>query len=107
MEADLFISVITRSEFLVAPLRKKDDQRIQAFFEFLESLGITTSEINEQIADAAAKIRAAFPAFKLMDALQLATAEEMNCTLFLTNDKQLRQYESDTMQIVLVDDLKE
>ncbi|MEE3482358.1 MAG: hypothetical protein VZQ80_10300 [Lachnospiraceae bacterium] len=69
MDDDLFISVITRSEFLVDPYRKNDDESVQAFFHF-------------------------------------ATAEELNCTIFLTNDKQLRQFESATMQIVLVDDLQ-
>jgi len=39
-----------------------------------------------------------------MDALQLATANAMGCDLFLTNDKQLRQFQR--LKCVLVDDLK-
>ena len=107
MDADFVISVITRSEYLVSPYRQDDEQGVQDFLDFLKDFEISTSEIDEFVANAAAKIRAKYPAFKLMDSLQLAAAEEAHCTQFLTNDKQLRQYESETMQIVFVEDLQQ
>ena len=40
----------------------------------------------------AAQIRAEYKGFKAMDALQIATACLSGCDLFLTNDKQLKQF---------------
>ena len=37
-------------------------------------------------------IRAQYKHFKAMDSLQLATAIESGCDLFLTNDNQLKQF---------------
>lgn len=42
--------------------------------------------------------------FKSMDALQLAVANVTECDLFLTNDKQLRQYKK--IKCITVDELK-
>ena len=44
------------------------------------------------IARRAAEIRAEYRDFKAMDALQLAAAVHADCDVFLTNDKQLRQF---------------
>ncbi len=49
-------------------------------------------EINKGIAMKAAQIRAEYRGFKAMDALQLAAACLSGCDLFLTNDKQLKQF---------------
>ena len=55
-------------------------------------MDIQMKAIGEKIADKAAQIRAGYKFFKTMDALQLATACITGCDLFLTNDKQLRQF---------------
>ena len=49
-------------------------------------------EINQEIAKKAAQIRAEYKGFKGMDALKLAAACLSGCDLFLTNDKQLKQF---------------
>lgn len=60
-------------------------------------------EINQEIAKKAAQIRAEYKGFKAMDALQLAVACLSGCDLFLTNDKQLRQYKD--MKCITVEEL--
>lgn len=48
--------------------------------------------IDKKIAEKAAKIRAEYKFFKTMDSLHLATACIVDSDLFLTNDKQLKQF---------------
>ena len=60
--------------------------------------------IDISIAKKAAQIRARFKDFKAMDCLQLATACLQQCDLFLTNDKQLRQF--DELKCMVIDDFK-
>ncbi|MBP3710472.1 MAG: PIN domain-containing protein [Treponema sp.] len=52
---------------------------------------------------AAAKIRAKYESIKGMDALHLASAIQNKCTIFLTNDKQLKQVTE--IQCVLMDEV--
>ncbi|MCM1499831.1 MAG: PIN domain-containing protein [Clostridium sp.] len=59
--------------------------------------------INVQIAEKAARIRSEYIGFKGMDALQLATACLYGCDCFLTNDKQLKQFNE--IKCVTVDEL--
>ena len=61
------------------------------------------AEVDQEIAKKAAQIRAQYKSFKAMDALQLATACVTGCDLFLTNDKQLKQFAE--IKCVTVDDL--
>ena len=85
-------SVITCTEYLVHPYRTRNQEKIDVFFEFVEDCGIELTGINVGIAKKAAKIRATYKDFKAMDAYQLAIAMEEGCDIFLTNDKQLRQF---------------
>ena len=55
------------------------------------------------IAEKAAQIRAEYRGFKSMDALQLASACLSGCDLFLTNDKQLRQFKE--LKCITVEEL--
>lgn len=48
--------------------------------------------VDVEIAKKASIIRAQYKEFKTMDALQLASASIQGCDLFLTNDKQLKQF---------------
>ena len=61
-------------------------------------------EISQEIANKASQIRAEYKGFKAMDAIQLATACIMGCDLFLTNDKQLRQFKE--IKCITVDELE-
>ena len=62
------------------------------FFEFMKDCDIELAGISVDIAMNAAEIRAAYKDFKAMDSYQLAVALEKGCDVFLTNDKQLRQF---------------
>ncbi len=54
-------------------------------------------------AKLASTIRAKYNYFKAMDCLQIASAMTHNCDLFLTNDKQLKQFNAITC--LTIDDL--
>ena len=86
-------SAITFEEFLVFPYRNKNLVAIQGFKKFIDDNKIPVLKIDTDIATEAAKIRAEYKHFKTMDALQLAAAICSGCDLFLTNDKQLRQFD--------------
>ena len=89
----LITSAITCEEFLVYPYRINDQSAIKAFWTFINEGNINVLKIDTDIATEAAKIRAEYKHFKTMDALQLAAAICSGCDLFLTNDKQLRQFD--------------
>lgn len=85
-------SVITVEEYLVFPYRIQSQCYVDMFYKLMETVDMDIMEINQEIAKKAAKIRAEYKGFKGMDALQLASACLADCDLFLTNDKQLKQF---------------
>ena len=92
-DADYVSSVITLAEYFPYPLRQPNKEELtREFHTFLERAEITLLNIDRMIAMEAARIRAEYPAFRMMDSLQLASALSYGCDLFLTNDKQLRQF---------------
>ena len=88
----LVSSVVTCEEYLVYPYRTNNQEKIDVFFEFMEACGIELIPVSVEIAKKAAEIRAEYKDFKAMDSLQLAVAVCSGCDIFLTNDKQLRQF---------------
>ena len=88
-----FSSTITVAEYLVQPYRTGNEPLVRAFWEFVSDTQLTLCPIGRGEAVKAAEIRAAHRHFKLMDSLQLATACLNGCDLFLTNDKQLKQFQ--------------
>ena len=102
-ECDYVTSSITITEYLTYPYRQEDMKLVNSFYAFMNDMDIQIKSIDERIADKAAQIRAEYKFFKTMDALQLATACIMDCDLFLTNDKQLRQFEE--IKCITVDEL--
>ena len=86
-------SVITCEEYLVYPYRTGNVEKVQAFFDFTGDFNITLYPVTQRIAQEAARIRAKYALFKSMDALQLATAAVVGCDVFLTNDRQLLQFQ--------------
>lgn len=104
-QAEFVTSTITCMEYLVFPYRTNNKQAINIFWEFLDACGIKIHEIDEFTAVKAAQIRASHAYFKTADSLQLATACVTGCDLFLTNDKQLRQFEE--LHCVILEDLNE
>ena len=96
----LVTSTITCMEYLVFPYRMNNKSAINIFWEFLDDCGIHVHKIDKLTAVKAAQIRASYPYFKTADSLQLATACVTGCNLFLTNDKQLRQFNEITCVIL-------
>lgn len=92
-ERQIVTSVITVMEYLVYPYRTGNQEKMLAMHEFMYNCGINAVPINFAIANGAAEIRAKYPSFKAMDSLQLAAACYSDCDLFLTNDKQLKQFD--------------
>ena len=70
----------------------------------VETTNMEIVEVNQEIAKKAAQIRAEYKGFKAMDAIQLAVACLTKCDLFLTNDKQLRQFKE--IKCITVDELE-
>ncbi len=60
-------------------------------------------DITKSIAKKAAQICAEYKNFKVMDALQLAAAVKSDCSISLTNDKQLWQFKE--LTVLTMDDL--
>lgn len=103
-ECDYVTSTITITEYLTYPYRQEDMRLINSFYAFIDDMDIQVKNIDARIAEKAAKIRAEYKFFKTMDAIQLATACITGCDLFLTNDKQLRQFKE--IKCITVDELE-
>lgn len=103
-QCEYVTSVVTVTEYLTFPYRQSDMGMILSFYAFLEGMDVEVMSINKSIAVKAAQIRAEYKHFKTMDALQLATACMTGCDLFLTNDKQLRQFTE--IKCMTVDELE-
>ena len=85
-------SFISAAEYLVYPYRVGNNAKVNAFWKFVYDNYIVLSPINKDIVIETAKIRAEYRHIKTADALQLAAAVCSGCDLFLTNDKQLKQF---------------
>lgn len=103
-DCDYVTSAITVTEYMTYPYQQNNLQLINAFYAFVNGMDIEIKDISREIADKAAKIRAEYKYFKTMDALQLATASLTGCDLFLTNDKQLKQFKE--IKCMTVDELE-
>ncbi|MDE6981536.1 MAG: PIN domain-containing protein [Lachnospiraceae bacterium] len=91
-EKCMLTSTITCTEYLTYPYRTGNTEKINAFLEFLTDCNVQIFPIDMGTAKKAAQIRAEYKDFKTMDCLQLASACLQKCDIFLTNDKQLRQF---------------
>lgn len=103
----LGISVVTIMEYCTGCLRHNRTDMVARFWQFLRKCDFEIHLIQEETAYTAAKIRADYPAFKQMDALQLASAIVAEADVFYTNDKQLLQFTHDQMKVVGFDAFSE
>lgn len=103
-DKEFVTSVITMEEYFVFPYRNRDYSFIEMFNRLVATTNMEIVEINQEIAKKAAQIRAEYKGFKAMDALQLAVACLLKCDLFLTNDKQLRQFKE--IKCVTIEELE-
>lgn len=93
-------SAITLIEVLTKPYKLGQSDLVNTYRDFfLNSKGFSVMDINLDIAELTARIRAEF-GFKLPDALQLAVFEHNICDYFLTNDKQLSAYDKSRIYVL-------
>ena len=103
-EIKLLTSAVTIEEYKVFPYRNNCHELIESFERLIRVLSIEIVNIDKIVADKAARIRADYKAFKGMDSLQLAAACLERCDLFLTNDKQLKQF--DAIKCITLDEIE-
>ncbi len=103
-EISLVTSTVTLLEVLVHPIRHGDVKLVQRYRDILfDSAGFTTVDLNPEIAEEAARLRA-FHKIRTPDSIQMATAIKMNAIYFLTND--LRLPSLPQLKILTLDELK-
>lgn len=96
-------STITIAEYAIVPYRENNGKLLDDFELLIDDMETDILDITRPIARKAAEIRAYYNKFKAMDALQLAAALISGCSVFLTNDKQLRQFKG--LKVMTMDDL--
>ncbi len=72
------------------PIKQKDDLLINEYQNLLLNFGIKLQPITKSILQQAAYLRATNN-IKTPDAIHVATAREINCSIFLTNDLSLKK----------------
>lgn len=103
-EADFVTSTVTVGEYLTGAFKKNDEQNASDFKNVIADYYFDVVPISWEIAEEAARIRAKYSGFKMMDSLQLATAKIKGCDAFISNDLQLKQYED--VMVIVVDEVK-
>ena len=88
---NIFISVLGCGEYLVVPYREKDKEQEKRFFKFIKDLNIKVTDINLEIMKSAAQLRAKYKFLKTPDAIQIATAIDVGCDEFYTNDVEIKK----------------
>lgn len=99
----LCTSLLTFTEYCVVPFRLNEIRKISDFEAFIADANIDVVPLAKHIAKYASQLRAKYSGIKAMDALQLASAIQNHCDVFLTNGKQLRQVEE--IKVFLVEEL--
>lgn len=93
-------SVISLCEVLVQPFRIGNDSLTTIYRNVLtNSPNFLTQNITPSIAESAALFRSRYN-LRTPDALQIATAVEAGCDIFLTNDKRLKRVNELTVLIL-------
>ncbi len=102
VDTKFMTSVITYSEYCVKPKKINNQKAISEFKNLLNDLECDIKNIDINIADITAELRAKYQFLRTPDALQLATAIHNSCNKFITNDKKLKQITE--IEIVLIAD---
>ncbi len=103
LNCEFVTSTITIEEYSIVPYRENNRKLLADFDRFIEDTDTKIVDITKPIAKKAAQIRADYAKFKAMDALQLAAAVMCECDIFLTNDKQLRQFQE--VKVITLDQI--
>jgi predicted nucleic acid-binding protein len=103
-ECNAVTSIVTLLEVLVHPLRHNDQKLAEHYRDILlNSEGLITILLSQEIAEKAAELRAAFN-LRTPDAIQMATALHEGASFFLTNDTRLPSIPG--LTILILDELK-
>ncbi|MBC6478319.1 MAG: PIN domain-containing protein [Hormoscilla sp. GM7CHS1pb] len=89
-EIEIFSSELTLMEAIVVPIRNSDTLLVNAYEQLLLSTEMQLIPISQSLLREAASLRASTANLRTPDAIHVATSFVANCTLFLTNDKRLR-----------------
>lgn len=105
LDADItaVISPITLSECLVGPKKLGLSDLEDTYLRLLTREDVIFVDSTLSIAQTAARIRSQYQ-FQLADSFQIATALEMHCDAFLTNDNQLKQ--TDELKVIVISELE-
>lgn len=82
------VSVLTRMECRVLPMRNANEELLKDYEEFFATLPGSALPLDERVFEKATELRARHN-FRTPDALHLAAAIVHQCGLFLTNDQRL------------------
>lgn len=102
-ESQFYTSVLTDMEYLVYPYKVSDILKINNYKAFINDLDFKRIDINIEICDYAAHLRAKYDFLRQMDALHLSCCKFLVCDYFLTNDKQLLKIKE--IKSILIDSL--
>jgi predicted nucleic acid-binding protein len=97
-------SELTILEMLVHPLRHNDQPVVEAYHRFTHQPGLALEPISRGILGRGAEMRAKIQKLRTPDAIHAATAVDLGCVLFLTNDEGLRSLTE--IQVVVLGDLR-
>ena len=100
--ASFYTSVLTETEFNVQPIKLNKRELIDDFEKILVDIGFKVHNIDIGIAKKAAELRVKH-GLKTLDALQVATAIESDCSVFVTNDKGLKRLSE--LKVILISEL--
>jgi len=89
-------------KFAVKPYRKNNIEIVNKFMGFILTNNIELCNINFEIADLSARLRAKYLFLKNMDALQLSTSIYYGSDIFLTNDILLKKVKE--IEVVLIEE---
>lgn len=96
-------STVSLAEIFTKPLADKNFDLVDEIKFVLRTLsGLSLIAVDEELAEAAALIRARY-SIRLPDAIQIAAAIHGGATLFLTNDKRIRKI--DAVEVLVLADL--
>ncbi|WP_171904843.1 type II toxin-antitoxin system VapC family toxin [Hoeflea olei] len=89
-EIDAVTSELTLAECLVKPIAEKDEQLVRAYLSLLaaDSPFVRVKGVSRDVLLEAARIRAG-SGVKLPDAIHIATANLVQCSAFVSNDRRL------------------
>src|SRR5437899_1464857 len=89
---DYVSNELARLEALVIPTRTGNAALVQDFEQFFRVQVVRVGGLSRPVLDRAIQIRAAHRSIKTPDAIHLASALDLACDVFLTNDHALAQF---------------